>query len=352
MGGAPWGTPLFYSDGNIYGTTFSGGSAAANYAGTVFAYYPTIYNGVENTIYAFAGQPDATAPMSGLTADPYGNFFGTSSQGGFLMKGTMYEVASGIESVVINFNGTDGANPEGGLISDIFGNFYGTTTAGGANASGTVFGFSAFGTFKTLYNFGNYSGDGIAPASNLLFYRQALYGTTPLGGTRGWGTVYEVVIKGGVESVLYSFEGKHDGGTPVGGLVSDGKGNLYGTASVGGSTRGNGGHGVIFKLNIKSGKLTTVHIFTGTDGSQPTATMITDGQGNFFGTTFSGGANGYGTVFELTSAGTLQTLYNFTSGTDGAYPYAGLTMDTSGNLYGAATRGGQSGWGTLFEITP
>jgi uncharacterized repeat protein (TIGR03803 family) len=129
-------------------------------------------------------------------------------------------------------------------------------------------------------------------------------------------------------------------------------GNLYGTASTAGSPPGNGGHGVIFKVNIKSHRLTTVYTFTGTDGSDPTASMIADGQGNFYGTTFSGGANGYGTVFKLGSDGTFQTIYSFANGADGAYPYAGLTIDFSGNLYGAATRGGQYGWGTLFEITP
>ena len=89
------------------------------------------------------------------------------------------------------------------------------------------------------------------------------------------------------------------------------------------------------------------------DGSQPSGPLITDGQGNYFGTTYAGGTSGYGTVFEFSASGTLTTLYNFTNGTDGAYPYGGVTRDhTTGYLYGTATRGGQYNWGTLFEITP
>ena len=150
------------------------------------------------------------------------------------------------------------------------------------------------------------------------------------------------------ETLLYTCRGsKRDGGTPVGGVAPDGEGNLYGTTIAGGSSGGDAGNGVVFKLNISTKTYTVVHTFTGPDGSQPTAAPLPDGKGNFYGTTYVGGAHGYGTVWELNSAGTLITLYSFTGGMDGAYP-----MDSSGNLYGAATGGGQYGWGTLFEITP
>ncbi len=134
--------------------------------------------------------------------------------------------------------------------------------------------------------------------------------------------------------------------------MGDGQGNLYGTTSVGGSTHGNAGDGVVFKYNIRSNTFSLVHTFTGLDGTQPSGALITDGKGNFYGTTLAGGKDGYGTVFEFNSSGTLTTLYSFTNGTDGANPYGGVTLDSSGNLYGTTTRGGQDGWGTLFEITP
>ncbi|MGC9950884.1 MAG: choice-of-anchor tandem repeat GloVer-containing protein [Bryobacteraceae bacterium] len=349
-GGGPWGTPL-YSGGILYGTAFSGGNPAAGDYGTIYQYDPTFLIGTY--LYDFAGQPmDGSAPMGGLATDGFGDFFGTTTQGGFSLDGTIYEYSGGTEFVVANFNGHNGKAPEGGLIMDPVGNLYGTTSSGGANDCGTVFAFSAFGSLVEIYNFGNDKNDGIGPASSLVFQKGVLYGVTTEGGQYGWGTVFSVDIKTKTETVLYNFQGKKNGGTPVGGLALDAHGDLWGTASAGGSSHGNAGNGVVFKLNTKSLKYSLVHTFSGTDGSQPMAALVPDGQGNFYGTTYIGGALGYGTVFELNAGGTLTILYSFTDGTDGAYPYAGVALDSSGNVYGAATQGGQYGWGTLFEITP
>jgi len=349
-GGGPWGTPLL-NGGILYEPTFHGGSAAADYAGTVSVFITNASLGTY--LYDFQGQPnDGSAPMGGLVTDGFGDFFGTTTQGGFSLGGTIYEITGDTESVLYNFTERGGKDPEGGLIIDAAGNLYGTTSSGGTNGSGTVFAFSAFDSFVQLYSFGNDKYDGIGPASSLVSQKGVLYGVTTEGGEYGWGTIFAVDIKTKLETVLYSFHGKKDGGTPVGGLVSDGQGNLYGTTSTGGSPKGHKGNGVIFMLNIKSKQCTVVHTFTGPDGSQPLAGLATDGQGNFYGTTYIGGAKGYGTVFELNSAGTLTTLYSFTDGTDGAYPYGGVTLDSSGNIYGAATQGGEYGQGTLFEILP
>jgi uncharacterized repeat protein (TIGR03803 family) len=296
--------------------------------------------------------------MGGMVTDGFGDFFGTTTQGGFQMRGTIYEISQGVESVATIFNGSDGETPEGSLIIDAIGDLYGTTSQGGANDSGTVFAFN--GGLVSLYSFGNYTGDGVGPASGLALEvvsnngnpYEVLYGTTTEGGAHGWGTVFSVNVKTKAETVLYSFVGGAKGGTPVAGLTLDGQGNLYGATSAGGSANGTAGNGIVFKLNIKSRRFTVVHTFTGADGSQPMATLLADGKGNYYGTTFAGGAHGYGTVFEINSSDTLTTLYNFTNGTDGSHPYAGLAMDSSGNLYGAATGGGQYGWGTLFEIEP
>lgn len=346
-GGTPWGPPVLYN-GSIFGTTSSGGGSAQ--AGTVFEYLP--YANTAFPYYTFAGQPrDGAYPMSGLASDGYGDFYGTTSQGGFNLGGTIYEISSGSEFVIYNFSEADGIDPESNLLMAPDGNFFGTTSKGGANGCGTVFAFSAYGSFVPLYSFGNSKNDGIAPAGNLAILKGVLYGTTTEGGEYRWGTVFSVNVTTRAETVLYTFEGKKNGGGPVGGVVSDGQGNLYGTAAFGGSSKGDAGNGVVFKLELKNNKYTVVHTFMGTDGSDPTGPLITDGNGNFFGTTFAGGAKGYGTVFEFNSVGAFTTLYSFTDGTDGAYPYGGVTLDSSGNLYGTATRGGQSEWGTLFEIT-
>jgi uncharacterized repeat protein (TIGR03803 family) len=350
-GGAPWGTPLF-TGGILYTPAFSGGMSQVD-AGTVYQFEPFPTTGVGYPLYTFLGPPnDGGAPMGGVVTDGLGDFFGTTTQGGFNLRGTIYEISQGTESVVYNFSGPDGDTPEGNLLLTPAGNLYGTTSLGGANDCGTVFAFTAGGSFVQVYNFGNYKDDGVGPASGLVLKQGVLYGVTTEGGTHGYGTVFEIDAQTKVETVLYNFQGKRDGGTPVGGLALDTQGNLYGTASVGGTARHNKGDGVIFKLNIKSRQYSVVHTFIGKDGADPLAALVSDGRGNFYGTTYIGGANGYGTVYELNAAGTLTTLYSFTDGTDGAYPYAGLTLDSSGNLYGASTRGGQYGWGTLFEITP
>lgn len=349
-GGGPWGTPLNYG-GKIYQTSYYGGGPAANDSGAIFEFFTNTMDGTP--LYDFLGEPnDGAAPMSGLITDGYGDFFGTTTEGGYALRGTIYEVSEGYEFPLYNFTGPDGETPEANLLIDPYGDLFGTTTGGGANGSGTVFAFSAGGELITLHSFGDYQYDGVAPASNLVLHKGVLYGVTTEGGQYGWGTLFGINVQQRTETVLYNFRGLAKGGTPVGGLTLDGQGDLYGTTSAGGSANGNAGNGVVFMLNIASLRYTVLHTFSGLDGSQPLATLRYDGQGNFYGTTYAGGANGYGTVFELTAAGVFTTLHSFTNGTDGSYPYAGVALDPSGDVYGAATRGGQYNWGTLFEIAP
>ena len=350
-GGRPWATPLL-TGGDLYVPAFYGGGTATGQSGTVLEYSFTPPEGFP--IYTFTGAPngDGSAPMGGMVTDGYGDFFGTTTEGGYNLKGTLFEISGGYEFVLNNFTGSNGADPEGALLIDPYGDVYGTTSQGGVNGSGTMFAYTAGGTFVNVHNFGSLPSDGVAPASGLALYDMVVYGTTTEGGRHGWGTIYSVSLKTRAETVLYVFRGLTGGGTPVGGLLSDGKGNLYGTTSVGGSGMGTAGDGVVFEFNIASSTYTVLHTFTGPDGSDPVSTLILDAEGNLYGTTYAGGAHGYGTVFKLTPAGAFTTLYSFTDGTDGAYPYAGLTIDSSGNLYGAATSGGQYGWGTIFEIVP
>lgn len=349
-GGDPVGTPLLNS-GFLFSATYHGGGPNSPNFGSIFQFLPA--SGLGSYYYVFQGQPnDGQYPMGGLVADPYGDFYGTTSQGGFQEVGTIYQITGGTEYVLYNFSGPDGASPQGGLIMDADGNLYGTTTLGGAYQSGTVFAFTTGYSLVTLHDFGAHRKDGLGPGPNLFLSKGSLYGVTTQGGEHNWGTIFGINIRNKTETILYNFRGGPNGGTPVGGLVGDRMGNLYGTTTVGGSANSTAGNGIIFMINIENQFLTVVHTFQGTDGSQPTGGLITDGNGNFFGTTYAGGAYGYGTIFEFNESGTFTTLYNFKNGADGAYPNSALTMDSSGNLYGAAPQGGTYHWGTLFEVTP
>ncbi len=204
-------------------------------------------------------------------------------------------------------------------------------------------------TFTDLYNFTG-SSDGGYPYASLI--RDAvgnLYGTTYYAGASGYGTVFKVNKKG-VETVLYNFTGGADGGYPFAGLIRDKVGNLYGTTYYGGAT----GYGTVFKVD-KKGTETVLYSFTGgtTDGCYPYQGVVQDKTGNFYGTTESCGASSNGTVFKLSKKGTLTLLHSFAGGTsDGAAPlYGSLLMGKNGNLYGVTEAGGATGQGTVYKLS-
>jgi uncharacterized repeat protein (TIGR03803 family) len=338
--------------GNLYGTTQSGGTKGG--FGTVFKLDTT---GKETVLRSFAGTPDAEDPYSGLTRDPAGNFYGTTlyggTGGGF---GTVFKLHAGKETILHSFAGTpDGEDPRSVLVRDSAGNLYGTTQYGGTNGGyGTVFKLNAKGKLTLLHSFAG-TPDGAGPYSGLL--RDAagnFYGTTQYGGTGGgYGTVFKLDAKGKL-TLLHSFAGTPDGVNPLGGLLRDAAGNLYGSTYYGGT---GGGFGTVFKLSAK-GKLTLLHSFAGMpDGQNPYSRLIRDAAGNFYGTTFYGGTSGYGTVFKVDPAGKLTVLHSFNNAPDGANPIAGLILDKAGNLYGTTSQGGDlncgfSGCGTVFKVTP
>jgi uncharacterized repeat protein (TIGR03803 family) len=246
---------------------------------------------------------------------------------------------------------TEGAGPAGTLVLDPLGDLFGTTyTGGGANGWGSVFEYSG-GEFTTLRGF---APGGALPRAGVLLEGGKLYGTTSGDDSEvSAGAVYEV----GVVKPLYVFTGGADGAQPMGALIGDGKGNLYGTTSAGGNGSYGLGNGVIFKVNIITGVETVLYTFKGApDGSAPIAGLSGDSQGNLYGTTSLGGAFGFGTVFELNTSGNLTILHNFTGGADGATPYAGVVVDGVGNIWGASSSGGSAmapgGYGTLFVIFP
>jgi uncharacterized repeat protein (TIGR03803 family) len=270
-------------------------------------------------------------------------------------------------TTLVNLNDTNGAFPFAGLIEATNGNFYGTTLRGGANTTnctngcGTIFTANGRGQLTTLYSFcakegctdGSYPYSAVVEAANGM-----LYGTTFQGGTDGDGTVFQITTKGKL-TTLYSFKGL-DGEDPYAGLILGSDGNFYGTTIFGGTN----GYGTVFKIT-PAGVLSTLYSFCAledcADGQFPYAGLVQASNGDFYGTTTVGGANSKGTVFEITSAGKLTTLYSFCAQancTDGYFPYAGLIQATDGNLYGTTYYGGSYtscgigvGCGTVFRVT-
>jgi uncharacterized repeat protein (TIGR03803 family) len=283
--------------------------------------------------------------------------------GGFLSL--VLSLSAQTFTTLYSFNFGDGANPYAGLIQATNGDLYGTASyfGGGNSQSGTVFKITPNGKLTTLHSFDFM--DGAYPEAGLIQATNGdLYGTTQWGGTGncgvGCGTVFKMTTSGKLTS-LYPFCSKIengvciDGSEPQAGLVEAPNGNLYGTTYAGGFNNG----GTIFTITPK-GALTTLYSFCSqggmcTDGNNPYAGLVRSTDGNFYGTTYAGGTNNGGTVFEITPSGALTTLYSFCSQsgcTDGANPYAGLVQATDGNFYGTASLGGANGGGTVFRVTP
>jgi uncharacterized repeat protein (TIGR03803 family) len=346
------------TSGNFYGTTDVGG---ANNLGTVFEVSPS---GTETVLYSFctqSGCTDGYHPLAGLVLDTKGNLYGTTFDGGAHDGGTVFEVSpSGTETVLYSFCSQsgcrDGYYPHADLVRDTKGNLYGTTQFRGAHGGGTVFEVSPSGTETVLYSFCAQSGctDGYHPRAGLVLDTNGnLYGTTYDGGANGEGTVFEV-SPSGTETVLHSFcaqSGCTDGSHPRADLILDTSGNLYGTTYDGGAN----GKGTVFEVS-PSGIETVLHSFCAQsgcrDGSHPVAGLVLDATGNLYGTTYFGG-KGRGTVFKVSPSGTETVLHNFiANGTDGYYPAAGLVLDTNGALYGTTLSGGAHGGGTVFQVVP
>jgi len=346
------------TDGNFYGTTSFGGASGANGKGTVFKVTP---GGTLTTLYSFCEQmgcPDGYYP-EGLVQGTDGNFYGITEHGGGSSNcnsgcGTVFKITpAGTLTTLHSFDRTDGQDPEGGLVQGTDGNFYGTTYFGGAESNGTVFNITPAGTLTTLYSFGDQGGPGGAlPQAGLVQGTDGnFYGTTYSGGTgyHPYGTVFSIT-PGGTLTTLYSFcaqKGCPDGYYPMAGLVQSTDGNFYGTTNTGGAHN----DGTVFEMT-PSGTLTTLYSFCSqnncADGDFPMAGLIQASDGNFYGTTENG--EGAGTVFQITSAGTLTTLHRF-AGSDGANPEAGLVQAPDGSLYGTTDAGGANNYGTVFSVT-
>jgi uncharacterized repeat protein (TIGR03803 family) len=339
----------------LYGTASSGG--AYGY-GTVFKF--GTYDGL-SVFYAFrgdyGGSSDGASPYSGVIADKEQNLYGTTSGGGGVYgQGTVFKLTPELtETVLYGFQpGDDGHSPNGGVIADKSGNLYGTTLGGG-HGEGTVFRLAPDGQETTLYAF-NIKRDGAKPNAGLLADGSGnFYGTAISShGTGHFGTVFKIAADG-TETILHAFSGKNgsDGSHPYGALVADETGNLYGTTFKGGTLDCN--CGTVFKL-APDGSETMLYAFPGNksgDGSNPYAGVVADSGGNLYGATYTGGgACNCGTIFRIAADGTETVLYAFAGGTDGAYPRGGLAFDKKGTLYGTTFLGGADNAGTIFELTP
>jgi uncharacterized repeat protein (TIGR03803 family) len=383
------------TDGNFYGTAAHGGahntSTCYNQGcGTIFRITPS---GTLTTLYNFCSQSgceDGETPDAALIQSTNGNLYGTTYYGGIAGGnclpdgcGTVFTITlSGKFTTLHSFDGTDGAGPAGALIQGTDGNFYGTTNYGGTNSLGNVFQITPNGVLTTLYSFCTQPGpgcpDGSLPFDGLVEGTDGdFYGTTYGGGPLGGGTVFKITSTPPYTlTTLYSFctpggPCPDDGWAIVAGVVLGSNGNFYGITFYGGEDRDchdlEGGCGTAF--SIGPGHTKTLHHFCSlpncTDGANPQAGLVQGTDGNFYGTTAFGGAKRRpcfgdlrcGTVFTVTSIGTLTTLHSF-DGADGANPDEGLIQGTDGNFYGETAAGGVNrcsglypGCGTVFRLS-
>ncbi|HTS04929.1 MAG TPA: choice-of-anchor tandem repeat GloVer-containing protein [Candidatus Eisenbacteria bacterium] len=369
-GAVPTDTLVQGSDGNLYGTTQAGGSANA---GSILRVTPA---GTMKTLYSFCKTSclDGRTPVGGLVQGTDGNYYGTTLSGGAYQGGTIFKITpSGSLTTLYSFckvsKCADGQSPHAGLVQGRDGNFYGTTQ-GGPSYAGNVFKMTPSGALTSLYTFCLNCASGSSPEGDLIQATDGnFYGTTSMGGLGSGGTIFRITPSG-TFTTLYSFcslANCKDGSMPYGALVQGTDGNLYGTTVNGGKT----GNGTAFQLTT-SGQLNTLYSFCSlancVDGQYPYGELVQGRDGSFYGTTESGGAKtngnvcalGCGTLFQLTPAGSLTTVYNFCSTlncADGVEPFAGVVQASNATFYGTAAYGGActillNGCGTIFGWSP
>ena len=373
-GGNPASQLIFDSAGNAYGTTVVGGLYGC---GTVFELTPASGGKwQENVLYNFTCFGDGKNPYGGVSLDGAGNLYGTTVAGGSggdcsgdgcgVVYKLMQSSGNWSETVLYNFTGgDDGFGPGGGVVFDKAGNLYGTTPDGGAYSEGVVYQLSQHnGQWQqaVIHAFTGGDDGGVGSLGLLLLDATGnLYGVTELGGTYGAGIVFKLSPAAGnwKLTTLYAFRGLPDAGFPYGGLIADAKGNLYGTTYFGGAN----GLGAVFEVGpgptaLAGWKESVLYSFQGgTDASFPTSTLVFDAAGNLYGTSSTGGnpSCDCGTIFKMASSSggwNESVLHNFGGTGDGAYPTYGLTSDGIGNYFGVTPVGGAYGQGVVFEITP
>lgn len=355
----PTGGVIQGADGDFYGVS----AATSSHGGTIFRMTPA---GGVTTLHtfdrSFGTNVGGASPIGELVSDGQGTFYGVTYEGGQYGQGTVFKItAAGTFTTLVNFTGSNtgagrGTNPSAALLLGEDGNLYGTTAYGGANNRGTVFGVTPSGTHTVLVDFDNVTRKGQTPLARLEQGGDAsLYGTTYQGGANFQGTVFKVTLTGNFTTLAEfpASTSSSKGARPRGGLVKGPGGFLYGSTRDGGS----GGTGTLFKIT-PSGILTTLYSFapinsaanSNPDGANPTVTLTLSSSGALYGTTVSGGTVNYGTVFRVTSDGTLTSLYSFTfDGPTGVYPGYRLVQAASGDFYGVA-ESGPGGGGVIYRV--
>jgi uncharacterized repeat protein (TIGR03803 family) len=340
--------------GNFYGTTNSAGSRFGS-NGNVFELSPNGNGGwTATTLHAFTMGPDGALPeLSSLIFDSSGNLYGTAQSGG-IGYGVVFELSpvgsTWNETVLCTFTGGgDGAHPWAGVIMDSAGNLYGSTANGGPGNFGTVFELSPFAggwTEQVIYSFS--SSSNFEPSGLTMDASRNIFGAAGL-------TVFELSSNGAGgwnATTLHNFAGQGIGlvGTPV----IDNGGNVFGTLMQETPIKGKKLFGLVYKLSQKNGEWKMQTLEGWSKGTGPVGGVVLDAAGNIYGTTI-GGTNGHGSIFELVAvpgkAYQKKVLWNF-SGTDGDVPFSSLILDNAGNIYGTTANGGSKGFGTIFQVTP
>jgi len=338
-------------------------------------------------LYSFQDGGDGAVPATSLISDKTGNLYGTATNAGGVTSctvhcGSIFELSPPASkhgrwnfTILYDFTGgKDGGLPEGSLMFGPDGSLYGTANVGGKYGKfggGVLFQLRpAKGHWieEVMHDFGRAS-DGRNPHGGLVVDgRGNLYGTTANGGKYDWGTIYELSLSSKAESVLYSFSGGEDGGTPLAGLTIDRAGRLYGTTDYGGyfSSYCQDGCGTVFEVSPPSSpsnpwNYAVIHEFVGGvpgDGALPSDPLLLDRAGNLYGTTFISQGTGGGTAFELTPGRRHRlwaetVLYRFPAYRgDAANSSAGFISDGAGNLYATSQDGGATFKGDVFKLIP
>jgi uncharacterized repeat protein (TIGR03803 family) len=365
-GASPEAGVILDAAGNLYGTTWGGGSAGF---GTVFKLSRNPDGTwTESILHSFQGA-DGDAPRAELVFDNVGNLYGTTFSGG-TVGGVVFKLSPNAdgtwtETIIHNFNGVDGAIPTGALIMDGAGNFYGTTAQGGTLGGGTVFqltpNLDGSWSENVLYNFPIGSAGTTSPNGTLTFDSSGnLYGTTATGGFGARGNVYKLSPSGGYWTItsLHTFSGDPDGAYPQTGVIFDVAGNLYGTTPNGGDPRCD--CGTLYRLSPAGGGGWTekvMHVFSGGPGNfnWPAAALVLDSVNNAYGSTYLTGQKIAGMVFKVNlSNGKMTVLQSFDrfGFPNGQGPLGKLVVDSAGNLYGTTLGGGAYDGGVVFEIIP
>src|ERR1017187_6562521 len=321
---------------------------------------------VFTNLHSFTGTNNGANPYAGLVQGSDGNLYGTTSSGGQYNLGTVYKFGTnGALTGLYSFDGTNGAAPYAALVQGADGNFYGTTYAGGVSNLGTIFQFTTNGTLTTLFSFtgtnnpyqGANPGAALVPASDGSFYSTAEYGGLTnasfdgqLFNDHGFGTVFQLTTNGTI--TVPAVFGNTNGAYPAGGLVRGQDGNFYGTTTWGGRgiTGSFPGYGTVFKLT-PDGTFTNIYSFTGAnDGGFIYAGLVQGRDGYLYGAAFSGGS-AYGTLFKVSTNGSFIPLHTF-SRSDSGSPYGGLTEGSDGNFYGTTYGYFVGLFGSVFSVTP